>query len=77
MVVDACLSGAPASLAFGGPGALIFVVYAGVVGWWEWKRRREGKKDGGGGGAKGAGVGGGEDVDLVIIGPSQDAMSFC
>lgn len=54
------MSGAPASLAFGGPGALILVVYVGDVGWWEWKRRREGRKDGGrDGGAKGAGVGGG------------------
>ena len=89
MVLDACLSGAPASLAFGGPGALVLVVYIGVVGWWAWKRRREGKRnaggDGGGddggddgedGGAMGAALGDGGDVDLVMSGPSQDVVSF-
>lgn len=57
MAVDACLTEAPVSLAFGGPGALVLVVYMGVVGWSAWKRRREGRKDGGGGDgdAKGAG----------------------
>jgi hypothetical protein len=78
MVVDVCLSGAPVSLEFGGPGALILVVYIGLVGWQEWKRRREGRKygsgDGGDGGAQGASV---SDVDLVTIGPSQDVVSFC
>jgi hypothetical protein len=79
MVVDTCFTGGPASLKFGGPGALILVVYIGVVGLREWKRRREGRKDGGGdGGAKGAGVGDGGDVDLVTIGgPGQDVRSFC
>jgi hypothetical protein len=78
MVVDVCLSGAPKSLAFGGPGALILVVYIVVAGRWEWKRRREGRKDGGGdGGAKGAVVSSGENVDLVMLEPRQDVVSFC